>query len=264
VAISLAHEGRCFENCQQSLAPRCSENEKADEDWCKLLGVFLFLADENLALRLGQESLLIESSRRIVTSQLSAYFASCLEDSGLWESLFELYIELRKARELVHSLRRNGLENKTQNILANLEHIQRGLDRWRRQHASGANGISCARSLYVKTDRCAGATSPLHYWLDIEYHYALMYSFAPALHALRTWNTSLEPSSQITDSNVRHYSQFAHQAKQASRDLLSIVVYSLEPLRLLELAPVRFWSYIIAASLHLLKVGQDELTLQSK
>lgn len=104
---------------------------------------------------------------------------------------------------------------------------------------------------------------PLHYWLDVEYNYALMYSFAPALHALRTWNMSQEPAPQMADSDIRQYSQFAHRAKQASRDLLSIIVHSLEPLKLLELAPVRFWSYIIAASLHLLKVWQVECTLPS-
>ena len=166
VAISLAHEYRCFENYQQSLAPRCSQSERADQDWCKWLGVFLFLADENLALRLGQEPLLNESSRQIVTSQLSACFASCLEDSGSWESNFELYIELRKARELVHSLRKNGLENKTRILLADLENTQRSLNRWRRQHKSSANGISCAHSLYGKAHRGTGAMSPLHYWLE--------------------------------------------------------------------------------------------------
>ena len=143
MAISLAHEGRCFENSMQATPFACSENEKTDHEWSNLLCVFLFLADENLALRLGREPLLSESARQTVTSQLSASFASCLDDSFIWESTFELYIELRKARKLVHAMatNRRGGDNKPSNVLPTLEHIQRNLARWRRQHRKSVEGM---------------------------------------------------------------------------------------------------------------------------
>lgn len=146
MAISLAHEGRCFENSLQATPLTCSEVERVDHAWSKLLCVFLFLSDENLALRLGREPLLSDSARQTVMGQLSASFASCLDDSFIWESTFELYVELGKVRKLVHAMAANerGGESKPLNILPTLEHIQRNLARWRRQHKSGIEGMSKA------------------------------------------------------------------------------------------------------------------------
>ncbi|KIV93928.1 hypothetical protein PV10_05102 [Exophiala mesophila] len=241
VAISLAHEGRCFENPLQHKSSACSETEKAEQEWTKLLCVFLFMADENLALRLGREPLLSESARQTVMTRLSASFASCLDDSFIWESTLELYIEHRKARQSIQALAtgRPGSEYESPNVLPTLEHIQRNLARWRRRHKTGIEGSS----------------STLHHLLDIEYRYSLLYSFSPALAFWRHHEANRHPQDQATGGNAHLYSQFAHVTKQASQELLSIVVYSLEPLNLLRYAPVRFWAYIIPTSLYLIKAS---------
>lgn len=101
------------------------------------------------------------------------------------------------------------------------------------------------------------ATNPLlRSCLDIEYQYVVMYSFAPASQALQTVS-SQAAGDVLSSQNASALSRLASLAKQACYDLLSVVVHTLGPSRLLTYVPVRFWLFVVAASLHLLKVAQD-------
>lgn len=82
----------------------------------------------------------------------------------------------------------------------------------------------------------------------MEFHYITMYCFAPAAQAL--------PSSSRTAANA--LSEFSDQAAQASYSLLAVIVDVLEPGKLIAYLPVRCWLFIVAASLHLLKVCRLE------
>ncbi|KAL7911701.1 hypothetical protein GGI35DRAFT_296457 [Trichoderma velutinum] len=270
VAISLAHKARCFENSHQGSFQAQPLNQKADQDWPKVLGIFLFLADENLALRLGLEPLLSATARQVVIGRLSTSFASCLENSAMWESYFELYLIHGQARDLVHAFRKECAEKRTPDILSSLEHIERKLDRWKKQQSIDNDGTTTTKMWFMKANGYSEIITPLRYWLDIEYRYALMYSFNPSLHVLRSETDSNGSLSEVQDRNLQTYRRYAQRAGQASHDLLSIVTYSLEPCGLLTLAPVRFWLYIIAASLHLIKttlvldLGKEDLQRNSE
>ena len=96
--------------------------------------MFIYLADESLATRLGLEPLLPEKSKQIVKDRFATTFAESLPDSHLWESYFELSIETRKGREFLHSLKSPGASFSDLNLVHHLEHLRRALQRWRRQY----------------------------------------------------------------------------------------------------------------------------------
>ncbi|KAF7545561.1 hypothetical protein G7Z17_g9088 [Cylindrodendrum hubeiense] len=204
-AIALAHEGCCFEYEPPSATTKMSEAETVRQEWSRLVCVFIYLTDEGLATRLGLEPLLPEKSRQVVRDQYSTTFADSLQDSMLWEGYFELFVEARKGREFLHSLKKTGASLSNQNLVPNLERLGRALNRWERQ-----------------------------------YHHR-------HTQALQSSSTS------ATTGNAAVLSNFAEQAAQASHALLSVVVEILEPARLIAYLPVKYWLFIVAASLHLLK-----------
>ncbi|KAM0424161.1 hypothetical protein ACHAPT_010530 [Fusarium lateritium] len=230
-AIALAHEGCCFEN--EAHAPSTTPSEAIRQEWSRLVCVFIYLADESLATRLGLEPLLPEKSRQVVKDRFSATFADSLPDSTLWEGYLELAAEARKGREFLHSLKKPGVSLPSLNLVPNLEHLRRALSRWRRQYHH-----------HYDSNTFLGAC------LDMEFHYITMYCFAPAAQAL--------PSSSRTAAGA--LSEFSDQAAQASCSLLAVVVDVLEPAKLLAYLPVRCWLFIVAASLHLLKatIGNEQ------
>lgn len=229
-AIALAHEGCCFEYEAPSNTTTMSEAETIRQEWSRLVCVFIYLTDEGLATRLGLEPLLPEKSRQVVRDRYSTTFADSLQDSMLWEGYFELFVEARKGREFLHSLKKTGASLSNQNLVPNLEHLGRALNRWKRQYHHRHN-----------------ANTFLSACLDLEFHYITMYCFAPAAQALQS------SSASSTHEHAAALSNFAEQAAQASHALLSVVVDILEPARLIAYLPVRYWLFIVAASLHLLK-----------
>lgn len=111
-----------------------SEAETIRQEWSRLVCVFIYLTDEGLATRLGLEPLLPEKSRQVVRDRYSTTFADSLQDSMLWEGYFELFVEARKGREFLHSLKKTGASLSNQNLVPNLEHLGRALNRWKRQY----------------------------------------------------------------------------------------------------------------------------------
>jgi hypothetical protein len=110
--------------------------------------VFLYLADENLAMRLGLHPLLPAQSAEVVKNRYSTTFASTLPNTALWESYYELSAETRKASLLLQSLKKGGLTLANVNLLPELEHIERALGRWKRQHIACFNtGVPTLRLL---------------------------------------------------------------------------------------------------------------------
>lgn len=146
-AIALAHEGCCFDN---DLQPASSEKEASRQQWNQLICVFIYLADEHLAMRQGLRPLLPEGLSEAVQNRFSTTFASLLPDSALWESYYDLYAETRKARTLFQSLKRAGWPTAANvDFLPDLEHIDRALGRWRRQHSHIVPSLSFYSSTAV-------------------------------------------------------------------------------------------------------------------
>ncbi|KAK4150204.1 hypothetical protein C8A00DRAFT_46358 [Chaetomidium leptoderma] len=243
-AIALAHEGCCFDSLDAQSSggsPASSEQEGFRQQWNQLICVFLYLADENVAMRLGLNPLLSQQSTEVVRNRYSTTFASILPNTALWESYYDLSAETRKAGLLLQSLKQGGLTLANVNLLPELQHIERALGRWRRQHAACFN---------------SSPAELLRTCLDLEYHYALMYSFAPASYALQHHNSTATSETDKTDQHlalkVAALTRLADQATGASYQMLSIIV-NLGPSNLLRYLPVRCWVFIVAANLHLLK-----------
>ncbi len=132
-AIALAHEGGCFEYLDVQSTSASQEGWK--QQWNQVICVFLHLADENLAMRLGLNPLLSKQSSEVIRNRYSTTFASILPDAEVWESYYDLSIETREASILLQSLKQSGLTLDNANLLPELEHIERALVRWERQHA---------------------------------------------------------------------------------------------------------------------------------
>jgi len=82
----------------------------------------------------------------------------------------------------------------------------------------------------------------------MEFHYITLFCFAPAAQAVQIGSRA------VPHETLQTLSEFEDQATQASHALLSIVVDVLNPSELTKYLPVRCWLFIVAASLHLLKV----------
>lgn len=87
----------------------------------------------------------------------------------------------------------------------------------------------------------------------MEYYYTMMYSLAPASQAPEDLKLNTGTTSQSAEDPMSVF-HFAQQATQASYALLTLVIDILQPTGLLPYLPVRCWLFIVAASLHLLKV----------
>lgn len=140
-AIALAHEGCCFQNESSGSTVASSSQDCTKKEWNGLVCVFIYLADESLATRLGLEPLLPEKSRQIVKDRFATTFAESLPSSYLWESYFELSIENRKGREFLHSLKAPGASFSDLGLVRHLEHLRRALHRWRRQYYHQDSGF---------------------------------------------------------------------------------------------------------------------------
>ncbi|KAF5586246.1 d-lactate dehydrogenase (cytochrome) [Fusarium pseudocircinatum] len=133
-AIALAHEGCCFQNESSSSRFSPSNLDSIRKDWNTLLCVFIYLADEGLATRLGLEPLLPEKSRQIVKDRFATTFTESLPDNHLWEGYFELSIETRKGRDFLLSLKSRDGSISNLDLVPRLERLRRGLHRWKRQY----------------------------------------------------------------------------------------------------------------------------------
>jgi hypothetical protein len=91
-------------------------------------------------------------------------------------------------------------------------------------------------------------SSLLNACLLIEFYYISLFCFAPAAEAAQTGSTSLP------QETLQALSEFEDEATRASHGLLSILVDFLKPSGLIKYLPVRCWLFVVAASLHLLKV----------
>lgn len=140
-AIALAQEGCCFDWDPASFPSSASGHEAFKQQWNQLICVFLYLADESLATRLGLDTLLPDKASNVVRSRFSVTFASLIPDGALWESYYDLSTEIRKARELLLSMKKGGSALSNAKLLPELQHIDRALSRWRRQHAYSGSGM---------------------------------------------------------------------------------------------------------------------------
>lgn len=102
----------------------------------------------------------------------------------------------------------------------------------------------------------ADEQSLLRACIDLEYQYLIMYSFAPASHVLlndsEPGHLGERPANNRRSEALR---ALADRATSASREILTTLVDTLEPSKMLKYVPVRCWLFIVAANLHLLKVS---------
>jgi len=96
----------------------------------------------------------------------------------------------------------------------------------------------------------ADQTSLLSACLSIEFGYAVIYSLSPVRYVA-------PPENNEAKSNIQ---SLRRETIQASRNLLALVSDVLHPSGMLQYIPVRCWVFIMAASLHLLKVSFGHFT----
>ena len=262
-AIGLAQDGCCFELDTPHYATPAplSSDESLKQQWNQILCVFLYLADESLATRLGLDALLAEKANDAVRSRFSMTFANNLPDGALWESYYEISLEVGKARDLLKFTRYRNSAPDVAKLLPELQHIDRALNRWKRQHSYAESSRSpnqTSRSqAFQSTNSTVADSTLLKACVDIERDYSIMYCFAPAIQASTHHGAAKQnvPLKENAPSDQRALSTFASKATQASRQILTTVVETLQPARLISYLPVRCWLCIVAAYLHLLKVS---------
>ncbi|KAK2596171.1 zinc finger transcriptional activator [Conoideocrella luteorostrata] len=127
-AVSIAHERRCFELDAAHPFNPMSKSDNHKQEWKILVSVFIYLTDEMLATRLGLEPLLPEKSRRVVQDRMVASFTRTIPHCMLWESYFELSLEARKGRDILHTLKRSTLVIPTHDLVLEMENLSRSQD----------------------------------------------------------------------------------------------------------------------------------------
>lgn len=85
--------------------------------------------------------------------------------------------------------------------------------------------------------------------LSLEYFYIRLCGLSPAAHVFES-----SSGDDQRDPNMSILSQLADDAVQTSIDLLKCVTHDLTPSTLFKYVGVRYWLYIVCASLFLLKV----------
>ncbi|KAK5026394.1 zinc finger transcriptional activator [Exophiala sideris] len=147
-AIALAEETCCFVEDHASLGTSTLSSPtrvRPNKAWNNILHVFIYLADENIALRVGLEPLLSHSRQNNIRDCLAR---TPLEED-LWESVIELTEHMGNGRELLRDWRQCASGNRTDDVVGPLQRIKRGLERWKRQHdlASTNEAMNAAISM---------------------------------------------------------------------------------------------------------------------
>ncbi|KJK62537.1 hypothetical protein P875_00095241 [Aspergillus parasiticus SU-1] len=231
-AISLAQEISCFSQdvlTNTMLAKREAVSGSVRFEWNRTLCTFIHLTDQNLSLRLRLEPQLPGSRCGNMIDQLHQSFSI----DSFWESAIDLAAHTDKARELLCNWRSGELGVQSAPLIASWERFRRGLDWWKKQHAL----ISSERDL----------SSP-RVCLSLEYFYIRLCGLSPAAHVFES-----SSSDDQRDPYMSILSQLADDAVQTSIDLLNCVTHDLTPSTLFKYVGVRYWLYIVCASLFLLK-----------
>lgn len=264
-AIALAQESGCFDRDPRESRASFSKYDIFKHEWSQIICVFIYLADESLSMRLGPDTLAPSKAVDAVRDCFSSSFASLLSDSIFWESYYELTLVAKKARELLQPLKRAGPAVSAGDILPELEHVERELARWKRQHMFTSPGISSVPppveglELTVQAETVqADEPNLFRACVDIDYQYLVMYSFAPATHATLSDGDTGGVSQRGRPGTLR---KLADRAATASREMLTTITDILGPSSMLKYVPVRCWQFIVAANLHLLKVWTHATSL---
>lgn len=251
-AVSLAQEIGCFSQdvlTNTVIAKREAVSGTVRLEWNRTLCTFIHLTDQNLSLRLRLEPQLPGTRCGNMINQLH----QCFSIDSFWESAIELATHTDKARELLYSWRSGELGAQSAALTASWERFRRGLDGWKRQHAPMNNGTSipvlfnpCGMYAKGKPGRDLSLRSVC---LRLDYFYVRLCGLSPAAHVFESSSGDYkrEPYMSIL-------SELADDAIKTSVDLLNCVTYDLPPSTLFTYVGVRYWLYIVCASLFLLKV----------
>ncbi|KAH7155910.1 hypothetical protein EDB81DRAFT_880244 [Dactylonectria macrodidyma] len=239
-AIALAQKSGCVEQVPRESQGAFSAYETFKHEWNQLVCVFIFLTNESLFLRLVLKTPLPGKSTDAVHARFFSTFVSLFSDSVLWESYYELTLEAGKARELLQSLKRAGPAVAASAILPDLEHIERGLSRWKRQYSYTVPGKSHFWfGLVLKVLRGTDMmpiddVSLFCAYCDFGYQYLLMYSFASASYMIIN-NTS---SGELGETPT------------PSREMLNTLINILEPSKMLNYVPTTLTAEVVTAESH--------------
>src|SRR5688572_27890949 len=132
-AIALAREGCCFETEAPGLLDPMDDHRIVNRDWARVICVFIYIADENLALRLDIDPMLTETARKNTVDKFSKVFTYSLPEKEHWESYFELTEEIKKVRESLQELKKTASKPYNYDMVPALVYTQRRLERWKRQ-----------------------------------------------------------------------------------------------------------------------------------
>ncbi|KAL4813115.1 hypothetical protein BDW67DRAFT_193044 [Aspergillus spinulosporus] len=238
-AISLAQEIGCF-NDEQGLvhdsATASTEKALAQLKWARLLGTFVLLTDEALALRLRLEPQ-FAGSCSVEVDRLYRLSPSYVTD-GFFESTIDLALHMRKARELLQSWRKSQQGTGPAVSITAWDSFIRGLDAWKRKHLPNRTDLSFHEAC-----------------LQIEYCYIRLCGLSPAAHM---FSSSLKINASNSNSYLESLSRFTEEATNASTNILALTIHIVSLSKPLKYAAVRYWLYIFCASLYLLKVTLEK------
>lgn len=136
--VALAQEIGCFgenETLRQTDSEESDERMRVQKEWKALLQNFIRLTDEGLALRLRVEPHFAGSGFKSIDHRSSE-----LLSENIVKSTIDLAPHMRRARELLHSWRRNQQGIGPAVPIAAWETFKQGLDSWERDRGVGQTG----------------------------------------------------------------------------------------------------------------------------
>lgn len=142
-AIALAEETCCFDD--ENIAPHpvpqgIHEDLSISGEWSRSLSLFLQLASENLALRLGLDPLLPQDERHDLRDRLPQDLAA----DNYWEGVVDLMEITSRARGQLQAGRKREPTTRLNETLLFLRRTSRALERWRKQNNMDSIGRSIA------------------------------------------------------------------------------------------------------------------------
>ncbi|KAE8419006.1 hypothetical protein BDV36DRAFT_282582 [Aspergillus pseudocaelatus] len=231
-AVSLAQEIGCFSQdvlTNTIMARREAVSGSVRLEWNRTLCTFIHLTDQNLSLRLRLEPQLPGTRCGNMINQLHQSFSI----DSFWESAIELAAHTGKARELLYCWRSGELGVQSPVLTTSWERFRRGLDRWNKQHAPMSN----ERDLSLR-----------RVCLRLDYFYIRLCGLSPAAHVFQGSSGDYQ-----REPYMSMLSELSDDAVKTSVDLLNCVTHDHPPSTLFKYVGVRYWLYIVCASLFLLK-----------
>lgn len=132
-ARGLAEEIGCFDEATYTtVASGESAGISSDTiEWNRTLSIFIHLADENLSLRLGYNSV---NGPQYQHHDFKDFLPQHLAASDFWESTLELADIMAMTRGLLRATQKQMSDSQVNDTVTTLRRIGRALERWKRRY----------------------------------------------------------------------------------------------------------------------------------